>query len=83
VNISRNKSKKNSKNEEFEADNSIFIKNIFGKDKNIEYSSLELITFEYSTAMMQLKSETSMFSRLGYKILHKFKPRSIFYLNKL
>ena len=83
VNAIRKKSKQNSANKEINSDNYITVKNIFGKEKTIEYDSLELITFEYNTAMMQLKSETSMFSRLGYKILHKFKPSSIFYLNKL
>ncbi len=83
VNFDRNKLKQNSGNKEKEAENNIVVKNIFGKEIDIEYNSLELITFEYDTAMMQLKSETSMFSRLGYKILHKFKPRSIFYVNKL
>ncbi|MFX1338337.1 MAG: M48 family metalloprotease [Promethearchaeota archaeon] len=83
VNVNRSNLKKNVNNEEIETQNSIIVKNIFGKEKTIEYNSLELITFDYNTAMMQLKSETSMFSRLGYKILHKFKPRSIFYVNKL
>jgi len=81
VNFDRNKLKQNSGNKEQEAENNIVVKNIFGKEIDIEYNSLELITFEYDTAMMQLKSETSMFSRLGYKILHKLKPRSIFYVN--
>ncbi len=83
VKVNSNKLKQNSANEKHDSDNYIIVKNIFGKEKEIEYKSMELINFEYSTAMMQLKSETSMFSRLGYKILYKFKPRSIFYLNKL
>ena len=83
VKVDKNTSNINSINEELEPSNTIIVKNIFGKEKRIEYNSLELITFEYNTAMMQLKSETSMFSRLGYKILHKFKPKSIFYVNKL
>ncbi len=80
MNFNRNKLKENSNRKEFEADNNLIIRNIFRKDIILPYNSLELITFEYDTAMMQLKSETSMMSKLGYKILHKFKPRSIFYL---
>jgi Zn-dependent protease with chaperone function len=83
VNVNGNKSKNNSINEDLETENSIVIKNIFGNEKSIEYNLLELITFEYDTAMLQLKSETSMISNLGYKLLNKVKPRSIFYVNKL
>ncbi|MFX1258467.1 MAG: M48 family metalloprotease [Promethearchaeota archaeon] len=55
----------------------IFIKNIFGKEKSIPYKTIEQITFEYNTAMIQKKSETSIFSRLGYKLIKKFKPEKV------
>ena len=57
----------------------IIVKNIFGKKINIPYKLLELIAFKWDTAMIQKKSETSMFSRLGFKILNKFKPEKVLY----
>ena len=53
------------------------INNIFGKQKNISFKELELISFEYNGVLIQLKSATSLTSRLGYKILKKFKPERI------
>ncbi|TFG02727.1 MAG: hypothetical protein EU539_12850 [Promethearchaeota archaeon] len=73
----------NSLENEIDEVENIIIKNIFGKKITIPYSSLEVIMFESNTAMIQLKSETSMFSRLGYKMLKKIKPKSIFYANKV
>ena len=64
-------------------DNILIVQNIFGEDTKIPYKLLELITFKYDTAMIQKKSETSLFSKLGYRILKKFKPKSIFYVNKV
>ncbi|MCK4779908.1 MAG: hypothetical protein KAT57_06970, partial [Candidatus Lokiarchaeota archaeon] len=55
----------------------ITIKNIFGNEIQIPYNKLELINFEYNSAMIQKKSSTSFSSRLGYKILKKFKPDRI------
>lgn len=55
----------------------IIIKNIFGNEIQIPYNKLELIYFEYNSAMIQEKSSTSFSSRLGYKILKKFKPDRI------
>ena len=63
--------------------NYITIKNIFGKDIQIPYKSLEALSFEYITGNVQKKSETSIFSKLGYIVLKKFKPEKIFYLNKV
>ncbi len=63
--------------------NHITIKNIFGEKQEIPYKSLEAISFEYITGKIQKKSETSIFSKLGYKLLKKFKPEKIFYLNKV
>ncbi|MFX1345644.1 MAG: M48 family metalloprotease, partial [Promethearchaeota archaeon] len=64
---------KDEKNE----DETLFISNIFGKEIKIPYNKIELIIFDYTSAMIQIKSETSFSSRLGYKILKKFKPERI------
>ncbi len=72
----KNLEKNSNKNEEYNED-IITIKNIFGKDKRILYKTIELISFVYSSAMIQTKSSTSFSSRLGYRILKKFKPERI------
>jgi hypothetical protein len=79
MNFNSNSNKKNFQNKEISINNYLTIKNLFGKEQNISYDSLELITFEFKTAVMQLKSETSMFTRISYTILRKLKPSSIFY----
>ncbi|NVM46306.1 MAG: M48 family metalloprotease [Candidatus Lokiarchaeota archaeon] len=61
----------------------ITIKNIFGKNQDIPYKSLEALSFEHITGVIQKKSEVSIFSKLGYVLLRKFKPEKIFYLNKV
>ena len=61
----------------------ITIKNIFGKYQVIPYKSLEALSFEHITGIIQKKSEVSIFSKLGYVLLRKFKPEKIFYLNKV
>jgi len=63
--------------EENKTTSSLILKNIFDKEVKIPYDSIESINFEYNSAMVQVKSETSLFSRLGYKILKKFKPDRI------
>lgn len=63
--------------EESDITSFLILKNIFDKEVKILYNSIETINFEYNSAMIQLKSETSLFSRLGYKILKKFKPNRI------
>ncbi len=55
----------------------IVIRNIFRKEKSIDYKTIETISFEYGTAMIQKKSETSIFSRFGYKLVKKFKPEKV------
>ncbi|MFW9987906.1 MAG: M48 family metalloprotease [Candidatus Odinarchaeota archaeon] len=53
----------------------LIINNIFGKEEKIPYKQIEAIYFEYdNSAEIQIKSATSFTSRLGYKILKKFKP---------
>ncbi len=70
--------KENSVKSKSDNDDNLSIKNIFGKVVTIPYSSIEFISFDYETGMIQKKSETSWFSKLGYKVLKRFKPRSIF-----
>ncbi|MFX1364348.1 MAG: M48 family metallopeptidase [Promethearchaeota archaeon] len=55
----------------------LIIKNIFGKEVKIPYKQLETIYFEYDGALIQIKSATSFTSRLGYKLLKRFKPERI------
>ena len=66
-----------------EVSSAITIKNIFGKYQEIPYKLLEGLSFEFITGTIQKKSETSIFSKLGYLLLKKFKPEKIFYLNKV
>ena len=68
INSSKGKNKDKSK---------ILFKNIFGKELKIPYKELEMINFKYNSVAIQLKSETSLTSRLGLKILKKFKPEQI------
>lgn len=56
----------------------IQIKTIFGNKKKIKLDKIEFIHFEYNTGTVQLKSETSLSSKIGYYILKKVKPRKIF-----
>jgi hypothetical protein len=76
--------KKKSNKEKNEISNYLSMKNIFGEDIKIPYKSLEVIMFEYNTAIIQKKAETSIFSKIGYLIVRKFRPDKIFYLtNKI
>ncbi|TFG13182.1 MAG: hypothetical protein EU535_05290 [Promethearchaeota archaeon] len=59
------------------------IKNIFDQTIVIPYKSIEVISFDYKTALIQKKKDTSFFSKIGYKILKKLKPQKILYLNKV
>ena len=59
------------------------VTNIFNKLIRIPYNTLELISFKSETISIQKKSDTSIFSKLGYVIIRKFKPENIFYLNKI
>jgi len=61
----------------------ILFNNIFGKEIEIPYKEIEMIHFEYNTGVIQLKAETSLSSRLGFRILKKFKPERIIMLNKI
>jgi Zn-dependent protease with chaperone function len=74
LNVGHEKIKKSTPSKE---DEFILIRNIFGDEVTIPYKKLELITFEVPSAMIQKKSETSLFSRFGYKILHKIKPEKV------
>ena len=63
--------------------NSISIKNIFGQNLVVPYKYVEAISFDYETAFIQRKKDTSFFSKIGYKIQKRLKPQKIMYLNKL
>ncbi|NHJ21893.1 MAG: hypothetical protein EAX91_13180 [Candidatus Lokiarchaeota archaeon] len=76
-------SKKKQNGGEYERGSYIIIKNIFGETQKIIYKSLETVSFEYITGKIQKKSESSIFSKLGYVLLKKFNPEKIIYLNKL
>jgi Zn-dependent protease with chaperone function len=65
---------KKAKNTEDINEETLVLQNIFGKNIIIPYKIIEVIMFEFESAMIQIKSETSFSSRLGYKILKKFKP---------
>lgn len=58
-------------------ENIIYLRNIFENEIKIPYDKVDLIAFEYNSVMIQIKSATSISSRLGYKILKKFKPERI------
>lgn len=77
VNIYKDELEHKKDNDENENENSIVIKNIFGKEKILTYKTVELISFEHDTTLIQKKSDTTLFSRLGYKILKKIKPESV------
>lgn len=62
---------------------SINVKNIFGQNLVIPYKSIEVISFDYETAFIQRKKDTSYFSKIGYKIQKRIKPQKIMYLEKL
>jgi hypothetical protein len=55
----------------------ILFNNIFGKEIKIPYKEIETISFEFNTGLIQLKSETSISSLLGFRILKKIKPERI------
>jgi Zn-dependent protease with chaperone function len=69
------------KNKKFKINNinkiSVFFQNVFGREIEIPYEEIELIHFEFKTGVIQLKSETSSTSRLGFRLLKKFKPERI------
>ncbi|MCK4779731.1 MAG: hypothetical protein KAT57_06070, partial [Candidatus Lokiarchaeota archaeon] len=77
IDVNIQKSKKDSSKGKNADRNVIFFNNIFGKEIKIPYKELDIINFEYNSAVIQLKSETSVTSRLGFKILKKFKPERI------
>jgi hypothetical protein len=68
---------KKSENSKKKNNSFLHLKNIFGSEIKVPYDKLESISFRYSSAMIQIKSATSLSSRLGYKLLKKFKPERI------
>ncbi|MFX1238832.1 MAG: M48 family metalloprotease [Promethearchaeota archaeon] len=51
--------------------------NIFKNKIKIPYKQIEQISFEYDSVTIQKRTETSYFSKLGYKMVKKFKPRTV------
>jgi hypothetical protein len=72
-----NKNNMKTKKQRIKEITSLTVKNIFGKEIHIPYKTVESISFEYNSAMIYIKSAMSFSSRLGYKILKKFKPQKI------
>ncbi|MBY8989480.1 MAG: M48 family metalloprotease [Candidatus Lokiarchaeota archaeon] len=77
IEINYKKIDKKSENSKKNNSNFLYLKNIFGSEIKVPYDKLESISFRYSSAMIQIKSATSLSSRLGYKLLKKFKPERI------
>ncbi|MFX0030846.1 MAG: hypothetical protein ACFE8B_16655, partial [Candidatus Hermodarchaeota archaeon] len=75
--INYEETKKKSGNKTIKNHNYISLQNIFGSEINIPYDKVESISFRYNSVMIQIKSATSFSSRLGYKLLKKFKPERI------
>lgn len=75
--VNLDKFNKKSKNKEKENNDYLKMRNIFEKEITIPYKEIESIGFEYNSALIQLKRSTSFTSRLGYRILKKFKPDRI------
>lgn len=74
----------NGTDEKNKADNNfIIVRNIFDNKISIPYNTLEIISFEYPSAMIQKKSETSFASKLGYKLVKKLKPETVYYFKKI
>ena len=77
VSVDLKKEKKHLNSVDADENNLITIDNIFQKEKIIPYKLLELVNFEYNSVMIQKKSETSIFSRFGYRLLKKFRPKKV------
>ena len=76
INFELSKIEKNQIKTQQHEDN-LVVNNIFEKQIVIPFNQLETIYFEYDSMVLQIKSETSLTSRLGYRILKKFKPERI------
>jgi len=79
LHVQKRLSSKEKKNQKTEDNNFIKIENIFNKEITIPYKSIQSISFNYSSGMIQKKAETSVFSKIGYRIYKKFKPQKIIY----
>jgi len=54
------------------------IKNIFGEEIQIPFKKIELVLFDYDTVVILRKDKTSIFTKLGYKVLKRVSPQKIF-----
>ncbi|MHA1762922.1 MAG: M48 family metalloprotease [Promethearchaeota archaeon] len=57
----------------------ILVDNMFGNKIILSSELIESISFDHDTALLQKKSETSIFSKMAYKILKNLKPQEIWY----
>ncbi len=55
------------------------IDNIFNKSIIVPLQQIDLISFNYETGTIQLKSEKTILSKLSYKIMKKLKPQKFLY----
>jgi len=56
----------------------IKIKNIFGDILEIPYKKLEFVLFNHDSVVILRKDKTSIFTKLGYKVLKRVSPQKIF-----
>ncbi|MFO7796578.1 MAG: M48 family metalloprotease [Promethearchaeati archaeon] len=56
----------------------IEIRTIFNEFKKINLEIIEFVSFAFNTGIIQLKSEISLFSKIGYHLLKKIKPQKIY-----
>ena len=77
IDVNMQNSKKDPSKDKKDDKNVIFFNNVFGKEIKIPYKELDVLNFEYNSAVLQLRSETSVTSRIGFKIFKKFKPERI------
>jgi Zn-dependent protease with chaperone function len=56
---------------------SIEISTIFNELKILQQDKIEFVSFSYKSGIIQLKSETSFFSKIGYYLFKKIKPQEI------
>jgi len=54
------------------------IQNIFGEEIQISFKKIELVLFDYDTFVILRKDKTSIFTKLGYKVLKRVSPQKIF-----
>jgi hypothetical protein len=77
VNVRYEKTDLSIENQQLAKKDNIIFKNIFGKVLDVPYKMIEQFSFEYDGAMIQKKTNTSIISRLAYRVLKKYYPQKI------